>query len=41
MFEGGRIVEDGDHEALMTEKGKYYELYQAQAGLYHTEGLYD
>ena len=41
VFEGGRIVEDGDHEALMTEKGKYYELYQAQAGLYHTEGLYD
>ncbi len=41
VFEGGRIVEDGDHEALMTEKGKYYELYQAQVGLYHTEGLYD
>ena len=41
VFEGGRIVEDGDHEALMTEKGKYYELYQAQDGLYHTEGLYD
>lgn len=26
----GRIVEQGDHEALLARKGKYYDLYMTQ-----------
>jgi ABC-type multidrug transport system fused ATPase/permease subunit len=30
VFAGGRIVEDGTHDDLLKQKGKYYELWQHQ-----------
>lgn len=30
VMEHGRIVERGDHETLLSQKGKYYELYMTQ-----------
>ncbi len=30
VMDGGRIVERGDHNALLKKKGKYYELYMTQ-----------
>lgn len=41
VFEEGCIVEEGRHTELMRRQGIYSELYQAQADLYQTEGLYD
>lgn len=32
VFDGGKIVEDGTHEELLEQKGKYFELWQHQAG---------
>lgn len=32
VLEKGSIVEHGDHESLMDEKGRYYHMYQLQAG---------
>ena len=32
VFDQGRIVEDGSHEALLAEKGFYYRLWTMQAG---------
>lgn len=30
VMDQGRIVESGDHETLLAQKGKYYELYMTQ-----------
>ncbi len=30
VMDGGRIVESGDHDVLLAQKGKYYELYMTQ-----------
>ncbi|MBR6504106.1 MAG: ATP-binding cassette domain-containing protein, partial [Firmicutes bacterium] len=30
VMDQGRIVEQGDHETLLAQKGKYYELYMTQ-----------
>ncbi len=37
VFHEGQIVEDGSHEELMSRKGYYYKMYQAQAGWYQEE----
>lgn len=34
VMDDGNIVEEGDHNSLMEQKGKYYELFKAQAELY-------
>jgi len=34
MLEEGRIVEEGTHEALLDNKGKYAQMWKAQAGAY-------
>lgn len=38
VFNKGMIVEDGNHEDLLQQKGIYFELYQMQAGLYKEKG---
>lgn len=30
VMDCGRIVESGNHETLLAQKGKYYELYMTQ-----------
>ncbi len=37
VFDQGRIVECGTHEALMREQGLYHRMFQAQASLYAEE----
>ena len=37
VFDNGRIVEDGTHQQLMEQKGRYYEMYSAQAEWYQEE----
>lgn len=37
VFDKGRIVQDGGHEALYAGAGKYHELWDAQAGYYRKE----
>ena len=37
VFDKGRIVEEGTHEQLMKQKGKYFSMYQAQQNLYQSE----
>jgi len=42
VLEHGRLVEEGNHQQLMNEKGRYYELFSTQARRYITtadEGL--
>jgi ABC-type multidrug transport system fused ATPase/permease subunit len=34
VFKNGCIVEDGSHQDLISRKGYYYEMYQAQADWY-------
>ncbi len=34
MLENGRIIEEGTHDELLSQKGKYAEMWQAQAGRY-------
>ena len=33
VLEQGEIIERGDHEQLLAEKGRYYQLYTGQAEL--------
>lgn len=35
VFDGGRIVERGSHTELLQARGKYYEMFTAQASLYN------
>ena len=37
VFEGGRIIETGTHEQLITESGRYAELFAIQAKFYQKE----
>ena len=30
VFENGKIIEDGTHEKLLEQKGKYYKLWKYQ-----------
>jgi ATP-binding cassette subfamily B protein len=30
VLDGGKVVEQGNHESLMAQKGSYYRLYQSQ-----------
>lgn len=36
VMEQGQIIESGSHEALLAQKGKYYELYMTQYAGYTT-----
>ena len=33
-MDGGRIAEEVTHEQLLSQKGKYYELFETQAKYY-------
>ncbi|HJV09001.1 MAG TPA: ATP-binding cassette domain-containing protein, partial [Acidimicrobiales bacterium] len=38
LLAGGRVVEDGSHEALIAAGGRYAELYEVQASHYRLTG---
>lgn len=37
VFDNAQIVQDGNHESLMNQEGKYKELYSLQAKYYTDE----
>ena len=37
VLDNGKIVEDGSHDVLMKNEGKYARLYKLQAQRYHRE----
>jgi ATP-binding cassette subfamily B protein len=37
VLEHGRIIEDGDHDALIAIGGRYAELFEAQAAAFREE----
>lgn len=37
VLDKGRVIEDGTQEELLAQKGKYYEMYNAQANWFHFE----
>lgn len=39
VFDQGRIVEDGSHQALLEKQGFYYQLWQMQAGGFLPDGV--
>jgi ATP-binding cassette subfamily B protein len=41
VFDAGRIVEDGKHEALLQRGGVYYQLWSKQAGGFLPENIDD
>jgi ATP-binding cassette subfamily B protein len=41
VFDAGRIVEDGKHEALLKLRGSYYQLWSKQAGGFLPENIDD
>ena len=41
MLEEGRIIEQGSHEELMKQNGKYAEMYNMQAKKYKEELAYE
>ena len=38
VFDNAQIVQDGNHESLMNQEGKYKELYSLQAK-YYNQGI--
>ena len=38
VLEYGRIIEEGDHAALMAQRGRYWELFTTQASRYISDG---
>lgn len=34
LLDGGHITEEGSHEQLLAQKGRYYELFETQAKYY-------
>lgn len=39
VFDGGRLVEEGDHAALMEKKGIYAKMYLEQTNLYKWQSV--
>ena len=39
LFEDGQVVEEGNHQELMSQKGKYAEMFEIQAQYYVEENL--
>jgi ATP-binding cassette subfamily B protein len=38
VFDRGKIVEDGPHDALLAKQGLYYSLWEAQVGGFLPDG---
>jgi ABC-type multidrug transport system fused ATPase/permease subunit len=38
IIEDGRVIEMGNHEALISHQGRYYQLYSRQSGTYAAPG---